>query len=117
MGYMHWTNTLCPQVTDTYFGDNLMKVGKAGVILSVTAGYPTATMVARLSVEQLVPQWKRSPSCPRAAAIATVVLAISATTALFVDDLGVIVEVSYTRNDELWVLNDEICIKNDEIGI
>ena len=52
-----------------------------GVIISVTAGYPTATLAARLSVEQLVPQWKRSPpSCPRAAAISVTVLIISAAT-------------------------------------
>jgi hypothetical protein len=30
LGYVHWTDTLCPQVTDTYFNDRLMQVGKAG---------------------------------------------------------------------------------------
>ena len=30
LGYVHWTDTLCPQVTDTYFGDRLMQIGKAG---------------------------------------------------------------------------------------
>jgi hypothetical protein len=66
----------------------------AAVIISVTVGYPTATLAARLSVEQLVPRWKHSPpSCVRAAAIATTVTVISAATALFVDDLGVIVEI------------------------
>lgn len=65
-----------------------------GVIISVTVGYPTATLAARLSIEQLVPRWKHSPpSCMRAAAIAIAVTVISATTALFVDDLGVIVEI------------------------
>ena len=60
----------------------------------MTVGYPTATLAARLSIEQLVPRWKHSPpSCMRAAAIAIAVTVISATTALFVDDLGVIVEI------------------------
>ena len=71
-----------------------MVASAVGVILSVTVGYPTATMAARLSVEQLVPRWKHSPpSCVRAAAIAATVTVISATVALFVDDLGVIVQV------------------------
>ena len=38
LGYMHWTDRLCPNVTETYFDDLLMQIGKMGVIISVTAG-------------------------------------------------------------------------------
>ena len=40
LGHVHWTNTLCPQVTDTYFDDRLMQIGKAGKLARET--YSTA---------------------------------------------------------------------------
>lgn len=60
---------------------------------AVLGSYPTATLAARLSVEQLYTPWAMEPSCCRAGAIASVILTVSAVGALFLDDLGEIVEV------------------------
>ena len=76
---------VCSNVIETYSGDGLMASGKGMVVFSIVGSYPTATLAARLSLEQLVPSWRPdatkingNKSCLRGAAVTTTILAISA---------------------------------------